>query len=130
MRNLVFKSASAWNFLPFGPEGIEINFKDYGNIVLIEGVNKDAKPTDDLMPSDSKVSSNGTGKSSIQEIIVFSLYGKTIKRPEKINVDDVVHNKIGKDCKCVLEFDKYKVVRTRVEGGNKNKNSFLRQKVG
>lgn len=124
MRNLVFKSASAWNFLPFGPEGIEINFKDYGNIVLIEGVNKDAKPTDDLMPSDSKVSSNGTGKSSIQEIIVFSLYGKTIKRPEKINVDDVVHNKIGKDCKCVLEFDKYKVVRTRVEGGKKNKNSL------
>jgi DNA repair exonuclease SbcCD ATPase subunit len=124
MKNLDFKYAGAWNFLPFGPDGIEIKFKDYGNIVFVEGTNKDAKPIDESLPDDLKISSNGTGKSSIQEIIVFALYGKTIKRPEKISVDDVVHNKIGRDCKCVLEFDKYKVVRTRMEGGKKNKNSL------
>ena len=123
MRNLDFKYAGAWNFLPFGPEGVEIKFKDYGNIVLIEGLNKDAKPIDEPL-DDLKMSSNGTGKSSIQEMIVFTLYGKTIKRPEKINIDDVVHNKIGKDCRCVVEFDKYRIVRTRMEGGKKNKNSL------
>lgn len=122
MKNLDFKYAGAWNFLPFGPDGIEINFKNYGNIVFIEGVNKDAKAIDE--EEDYKISSNGTGKSSIQEIIVYTLYGKTIKRPEKINVDDVVHNKIGKDCKCIVEFDKYRVLRTRMEGGKKSKNSL------
>jgi DNA repair exonuclease SbcCD ATPase subunit len=122
MRNLNFNYAGAWNFLPFGPEGIEINFKNYGNIVFIEGINKDAKAIDE--EEDYKISSNGTGKSSIQEIIVYALYGKTIKRPEKINIDDVVHNKIGKNCKCIVEFDKYRVVRTRMEGGKKNKNSL------
>lgn len=122
MKNLDFKYAGAWNFLPFGPDGIEINFKNYGNIVFIEGVNKDAKAIDE--EEDCKISSNGTGKSSIQEIIVYTLYGKTIKRPEKINVDDVVHNKIGKDCKCIVEFDKYRVLRTRMEGGKKSKNSL------
>lgn len=122
MKNLNFKYVGAWNFLPFGPDGIEIDFKNYGNIVFIEGINKDAKTIDE--GDDYKSSSNGTGKSSIQEIIVYALYGKTIKRPEKINVDDVVHNKIGKDCKCVVEFDKYRVARTRMEGGKKNKNSL------
>jgi len=126
MRNLNFKYVAAWNFLPFGTEGIEINFRDYGNVVLVEGVNKDAKPLEagESTEPDMRSNSNGTGKSSVQEIIVYGIYGKTIKRPEKISVDDVVHNKVGKDCKCVVEFDKYRVVRTRMEGGKKNKNSL------
>jgi len=124
MRNLSFKYAAAWNFLPFGPEGVEINFKDYGNIVLVEGINKDSKIIEQDSELDMRSNSNGTGKSSIQEIIVYAIYGKTIKRPEKINVDDVIHNKIGQDCKCVVEFDKYRIVRTRSENGKKNKNSL------
>jgi DNA repair exonuclease SbcCD ATPase subunit len=123
MRNLKFKYAGAWNFLPFGPEGIEINFQDYGNIVFVEGVNKDAKIIEGE-DSELRANSNGTGKSSIQEIIVFAIYGKTVKRPEKINIDDVVHNKVGKDCRCIVEFDKYRVLRTRMENGKKNKNSL------
>lgn len=122
MKNLNFKYAGAWNFLPFGPDGVEIKFNDYGNIILIEGFNKDSKNLED--EEDNKSNSNGTGKSSIQEIIVFSIYGKTIKRPEKINVDDVVHNKIGKDCRTIIEFDDYRICRTRIENGKKNKNSL------
>lgn len=121
MRNLNFDYVGAWNFLPFGPEGVEINFKNYGNIVLIEGVNRDAKKLED---DEEKSNSNGTGKSSIQEIIVYALYGKTIKRPEKINSDDVVHNKIGKDCKTIVEFDKYRICRTRKDQGKKGKNTL------
>lgn len=125
MRNLTFKYAAAWNFLPFGPEGIELHFDHYGNIVLIRGENRDAKQIDPTLPSDEfKISSNGTGKSSLQEIIVYGLFGKTVKRPEKVDKDDVVHNLTKKDCKIELIFDKYRIVRTRYDGGIAKKNSL------
>ena len=86
MRNLKFKYAAAYNFLPFGPEGIQLNFDNYKNIVLVRGENRDAKNLDPMLPSDElKISSNGTGKSSIQEIISYGLFGKTVKRPEKLD---------------------------------------------
>jgi DNA repair exonuclease SbcCD ATPase subunit len=110
---------SAQNFLPFGPEGISFKFSDYGNIVLIQGENQDAKPIESSSEEEFKTSSNGSGKSSIFEILVYGLYGKTIKRPEKLNVNDVVHNKIGKDCKVVVEFDKYRIVRIRSTNSSK-----------
>ena len=116
MRNLNFKYAGAWNFLPFGPEGIELNFSNYGNIVLIHGENRDAKSlekNDSVSDYLSKISSNGSGKSSLQEIIVWTLYGKTIKRPEKIKINQVIHNKIKKDCRTIVDFDKYRVMRCR-----------------
>jgi len=121
MKNLDFKYAGAWNFLPFGPDGIELNFKKYGNIVLIQGENRDAKQID---VESNGISSNGSGKSSIQEIIVWTLYGKTIKRPEKIGISDVIHNKVGKDCRAVVEFDKYRVERIRC-GKNKGAKHSL-----
>lgn len=125
MRNLTFKYAGAWNFLPFGPEGIELEFSNYGNIVLVRGENRDAKIIDSSLPSDEfRISSNGTGKSSLQEIIVYGLFGKTVKRPEKLGVNDVVHNKVGKDCKVELRWDKYRLVRTRKDNGKDNKNTL------
>lgn len=125
MRNLTFKYAAAWNFLPFGPEGIELHFDQYKNIVLIRGENRDAKQIDPTLPSDEfKISSNGTGKSSLQEIVVYGLFGRTVKRPEKVEKDDVVHNLAKKDCKIELIFDKYRIVRTRCDGGNPKKNSL------
>jgi len=125
MHNLKFKYAAAYNFLPFGPEGIQINFENYKNIVLVRGTNLDAKQIDPTLPSDElKISSNGTGKSSIQEMISYGLYGKTVKRPEKLNANDVVHNKIGKDAKVELIFDDFRIVRTRKEGGKDTKNSL------
>lgn len=130
MRNLRFKYAAAYNFLPFGPEGIELHFENYKNIVLVRGENKDAKaveaknPDAVLLSEELKVSSNGTGKSSIQEIITYGLFGKTVKRPEKLGANDVVHNKVGKDAKVELIFDDYKIIRTRKEGGKDTKNSL------
>jgi DNA repair exonuclease SbcCD ATPase subunit len=127
MRNLIFKYAAAYNFLPFGPDGIELHFDKYKNIVLIRGENRDAKLIDPTLPNDAeefKISSNGTGKSSIQEIISYGLFGKTVKRPEKLGIDDVIHNKIKKDCKVELIFDNCRVVRTRMENGKKNTLRF------
>lgn len=125
MKNLKFKYAAAYNFLPFGPEGIELHFDNYKNIVLVRGENRDAKKLEPNLASDElKISSNGTGKSSIQEIISYALFGKTVKRPEKLGANDVVHNKIGKDAKVEIIFDNIKIVRTRKEGGKDTKNSL------
>jgi len=125
MRNLKFKYAAAYNFLPFGPEGIEIHFEKFKNIILVRGVNLDAKAIDPALPSDEmKISSNGTGKSSIQEIVTYGIYGKTVKRPEKLGANDVVHNKIGKDAKIELIFDDIRIIRVRKENGKDTKNSL------
>jgi DNA repair exonuclease SbcCD ATPase subunit len=102
-----------------------IHFDKFKNIVLIRGENRDAKLIDPRNNfEESRTSSNGTGKSSIQEIIIYALYGKTVKRPEKLGANDVVHNKIGKDAKVELIFDNYRIVRVRKEGGNDKKNSL------
>ena len=90
MKNLNFKYISAKNFLCFGPDGIEVNFEDYGNIVLIRGNNLDVKD------EDGKTSSNGVGKSSILEILSYGLFGKTIKYPKKVSHKDVINNQICK----------------------------------
>jgi DNA repair exonuclease SbcCD ATPase subunit len=125
MHNLNIKYAAAYNFLPFGPEGIQLNFDKFKNIVLVRGENRDAKQLESTLPSDEmKVSSNGSGKSSIQEIITYALFGKTVKRPEKLGANDVVHNKVGKDAKVEIIFDKYRIIRTRKEGGNDRKNGL------
>jgi DNA repair exonuclease SbcCD ATPase subunit len=107
MKNLDFKRISAQNFLCFGSDGVEFNFDNFSNIVLIRGNNLDIKEIDD------KVASNGVGKSSIPEIIVYGLFGKTIKNPKKITHEDVVNNKIGKNLKIEVVWGDYRVVRTR-----------------
>jgi DNA repair exonuclease SbcCD ATPase subunit len=103
LKQLKFHCARAKNFLCFGPEGIELNFNNYGNIVLISGTNYDVEPP----------RSNGTGKSSVTEILVWGLYGKTVKPPKKIKKNDVVHNKVGKKLEVEILWDKYRVIRTQ-----------------
>lgn len=107
MKSLDIKYISAQNFLCFGPETFELTFKDYGNIVLVRGNNFD------VLDSESKTASNGVGKSSIPEIIVYTLFGKTIKHPKKINHRDVINNQIGKNLKTEVRWGNFRVVRTR-----------------
>ena len=56
------------NFLSM--ENVTIDFEKFSQLVLVEGKNKDTKPT----------SSNGAGKSSVIEALVFALFGKTIRK--------------------------------------------------
>ena len=107
MKNLDFKYISAQNFLCFGPDKFELYFNDYSNIILIRGNNLDTKEVDD------KVASNGVGKSSIPEIIVYTLFGKTIKHPKKITHKDVINNQVGKNLKTEVRWGDFRVVRTR-----------------
>ena len=86
MLNLDFYYAAAKNFLCFGPDGIEIDFKKYGNIVLIEGFNYD-----DLNEK-NEPGSNGAGKSSCFEILVYTLYGKPIYKAKQRKHKDMINN--------------------------------------
>jgi len=131
MKSLKIKSIKASNFLSFGEQGIEINFESLGNIVLIKGKNLDYAGD-----SKNKNSSNGAGKSSIQEIICYALYGKTIKSPKKISKNDVINNLTKKNCNVEIIFDDYKIVRGRApdflrlwksSDGKWDKNSELTQ---
>lgn len=107
MRNLNFKYAKAVNFLCFGEDGVELNFEQYGNIVCIKGENLDVNN------DDGTIASNGSGKSSIPEIIVYALYGKTIKKPKKLSHPDIINNKSGNNLLVELQWDDYRLVRTR-----------------
>ena len=107
MKQLNFKSIKATNFFCFGNKGVEINFDSYENIVLIKGINQD------VIDQNGKFSSNGSGKSSIPQIITYCFYGKTIKSPKKIGHKDIINNKNGKKLSVEVIFDEYKIVRTR-----------------
>lgn len=107
MKQLSFKNIKASNFFCFGNKGIELDFDNFQNIVFIKGINKD------IVDQNGKFSSNGSGKSSIPQIITYCFYGKTIKSPKKISHKDIINNKNGKKLSVEVIFDNYKVVRTR-----------------
>ena len=109
MITLNFKKLIAKNIFCFGEKGITIDFDSFGNIVLIRGRNLDTTSDE----SDSKLSSNGSGKSSIPELIVYALYGQTIKNPKKTTHRDIMHHKATKGLHVEIYFDDYKLVRTR-----------------
>lgn len=111
MRNLNFKYLNAKNFLCFDKEGLEINFKNYGNIVSITGENLD------VVGDDGKVASNGSGKSSIPDAIVYALFGKTIKKPKKLSHHNLINNRTKKKMEVELHWDDYRVLRTRKPDG-------------
>ena len=120
MINLKFEYIRAENFLCFSD--IELDLTKFGNIVLIRGIDIDrsrqtiidrftAGELDSDDEQELRKVSNGVGKSAIAEIIVYALYGKTIK--EKLGHEDVVHNKIGKKLRVEVIWGNYRVVRTR-----------------
>ena len=82
------KSIKIQNFYSF--ESAEIGFDKFNNLVLIKGVNKDAK------------GSNGAGKSAFVEAIYFGLTGKTIRKSTE---DAMIHVKHKKHCFVELELD-------------------------
>lgn len=110
VKKINFKKIYAENFLCFGSEGIEIDFENYNNIVLIKGKNLDILDED---KNSSKISSNGVGKSSIPSVLVYGLFGKTVRKPNKISHKDVINNDSGKKLKVEVYWDDYKLQRTR-----------------
>jgi DNA repair exonuclease SbcCD ATPase subunit len=103
-----FTYLAAKNFLCYGPDGIELYLKSFGNIIVVLGNN-----LDNLEVEQERVSSNGSGKSSIAEILVYTLYGRTIRQPKKLTHDNLINNKVGKGLCTEVRWGDYRVVRTR-----------------
>ena len=89
------------NFMPH--KFLEFSFENRG-LSLIVGENKE----------NASASSNGTGKTALLDLVSWVLFDKTIRG---IGKDDVINNKVGKDCEGHLRFEvnghPYKVSRYR-----------------
>ena len=95
-----FQHIDIENFMSIEKGSLELNNQGY---VLINGINNN--------PTDAS-KSNGSGKSSIIEAIVYALTGETIR-----GTKDVVNRVSSKGCKITLEFKvdntSYKIIRTK-----------------
>jgi DNA repair exonuclease SbcCD ATPase subunit len=101
---MIFKWAKGKNFLSIGEEGVHITFDELGSIVVVKGKNLDVSPQ----------SSNGSGKSSIIELLVYGLFGKLIKGlPHK----EVINKKTKKNLQVEVCFElngnEYRIFRSR-----------------
>jgi len=81
-------------FMSFGPDCV-VELRDRG-LALINGINE----------ASDTASSNGAGKTNLQEALPWCIYGKTTKG---VGVNDVVNNIHKKDCfvKAIFEDDEY-----------------------
>src|SRR5690242_18375554 len=94
------RKIKAKRFLSFGEEGIELDLSQLGKIVNIRGVNHDY----------GKDASNGSGKSSILEVIVYGLFGKLLKN---LNHKTASHVYSKKGLEVEIEVDNLRIVRKR-----------------
>ena len=103
MRFITFKSLEGKNFLSFGDNLVYVDLRPGVNAII--GTNYDKE--------DSK---NGAGKSSITELLYYSLYGTTLR---EISKDHIQNSSTKKRCEVSLVFDvtsnnvtdTYKIVR-------------------
>lgn len=99
---------SAKNFLSLGSVNLELHNK---GLTMIDGINEDSTNCDN----------NGSGKSSIIEAIVYSLYGKTIRG---ISDDSLVNRTTGKHMEVSIEIEVegtlYTIIRRRKYSGKNN----------
>lgn len=98
--HLIFKKIIINNFMSIGHGEVDLTNQGY---VLINGINNN--------PNDS-AKSNGSGKSSIIESIVYCLTGETIR-----NTRDIVNRYTSDGCKVELTFsvnnDEYRLIRSK-----------------
>ncbi len=118
MHGITFKTLSIRNFLSFG-NNIAVIPLDRQSSVLIEGINLDN--------TNNGYQSNGTGKSSILNAVVYALYDTPVSN---INKDNLVNNINGKHMEVTIEFTKndihYKVRRERkMKSGAAGNNAYL-----
>ena len=89
MRFITFKRLEGKNFLSFGDDPVSIDLRPGVNAIV--GINYDKE--------DSK---NGVGKSSVLELLYYSLYGSTLREIPK----DYIQNSFTKKrCEVSLVFE-------------------------
>ena len=110
---MIFERLEIQNFMAVRTAVIELNNQ---GLVLIKGDNQD----------NPNFSSNGAGKSSIIESLVYVLFGRTIRGTKG---DDIVNRVAKSNCKVVLDISdddgsKYRITRYRKHKEHKN-NTYL-----
>ena len=111
------------NFLCIGDDPLEIDFTKLGKIVLIKGQNLDFHDeTDDALEfssAEDEYHSNGAGKSTISEAIVYGLYGSTIRK--KVSHQDAINKTNKKKLEVEVIFSmndvRYRIIRSRKPDG-------------
>lgn len=88
---MYFKSLKIRNFLSFGDKEQQVQLDKQG-LVLLSGINKD----------DPNTTSNGSGKSSLIDALIWCLYGVTLRGYEG---DDVINLRTGKNCSVELYLE-------------------------
>lgn len=105
---ILFKRVSFENFMTY--QNASVSLENRG-LMLIEGIND----TNDTFKS------NGAGKTTIAEAIVYAIYGSTLRDSK---ADDVINRQVGKGTKVVLELEKdgqpFRIERYRKHGTYKN----------
>ena len=111
-----FKSIEIQNFLSFGPMSkMDLNKR---GLVAVFGQNRDSAASD----------SNGAGKSTIMEAIVWVLYGATMRGYKG---DEVINRHVPTDRPCIVEIEMedaqstYTVTRCRRLKGKKPNDIIL-----
>jgi DNA repair exonuclease SbcCD ATPase subunit len=105
MNQFKIKKVKASNFLCFGEDGFEVDFESFGNIILLQGRNLDNVSEKE----EDQLCSNGVGKSSIGESIVYGITGKTVRKFKKN--EQMINNKSGKKLCVEIWVDDLKIVR-------------------
>lgn len=104
------------NFMAIKHARIDLDDK---GLVLIQGENKD----------DPSASSNGAGKSSVVDGVMWALYGETARG---ISGDEVINDTVGKNCRTVLTVEddgkEYVISRHRKHKEGKNALWLFRDK--
>lgn len=115
---LDIKSIQWKNFMSYGDEISELKLEELGQVLITGEVIGD---TDDGLRR-----SNGSGKSTIPNIILWALFGRTMHSPNPGNA--VINHHTGKDCWVKLTFKNGdSITRTR---GTKNHNELIYIKNG
>jgi DNA repair exonuclease SbcCD ATPase subunit len=104
MKRVNFKKIKIKNFLSFGEEPVELEFKK--GLHIVTGVNRDKQDRQ-----------NGLGKSAMMESLYFAIFGTTIRELKK---DLICNSYTNGTCEVVLEFEvktetkqeQYVVIRT------------------
>lgn len=106
---MIWKKLIIKNFLSIQEATVAL---DGRGLILIEGVNK----------TNGAFKSNGSGKTSLLEGIVYAIYDTTSKG---LKADDVINNIIKKNTEVILEgvkgSDTYRIERYRKHSKHKNK---------
>lgn len=110
------KSVTVKNFLSIREATIELAEQ---GLVLVKGQNLDSPAFD----------SNGAGKSTTFEAVVYSLFEKTVKG---LSANDIINEEVGNNTSVILDFDgsdgkAYRIARYRKHNEHKNNTRIFQE---